>query len=84
MRKIIAITFVLFFVCPLFLMGSDNPGATLSYLKGYLSEIQGNNDEAIGYYGEALRLDPDSSDIRTELASLYIRKREFQKAEERR
>lgn len=74
--------FLVLFILPFSLFGSDYSESILSYLKGYRSETKGDFEEALNQYKEALKLDPKSSEIRTDMAFLYIKKGEPDRAEE--
>ncbi|HOD75981.1 MAG TPA: tetratricopeptide repeat protein, partial [Syntrophorhabdaceae bacterium] len=52
------------------------------FLRGYFSEALGRYDDAEANYSKALREDPGSAELRTSLASLFVKKGELQKAEE--
>ena len=82
MKKWVAVSFL---ICAALLCTSDllagYSGSVLSFLKGYRAEIRGRYDEAMEFYSEALREDPGSADVRTELALLYIKKGDLHKAE---
>jgi tetratricopeptide (TPR) repeat protein len=67
---------------PLPLFGSDYSSSIEFFLKGYRSETRGDHEEALAYYGAALKFNPDSAEIRAELAFLYIKKGDTDKAEE--
>ncbi|OLB19944.1 MAG: hypothetical protein AUH15_13150 [Acidobacteriales bacterium 13_2_20CM_55_8] len=42
--------------------------------------VQNKHDEAIGQYQQAMNLAPDNADLKLDLASLYVRKAEFEQA----
>jgi len=50
------------------------------YSRGVLFAIEGEVDEAIEEYENALRVDPESPYLMTELAALYIQRQEMDKA----
>ena len=75
------VTCVIFVLLPICVIANDYSSSILSFLRGYRSEVQGKYDDAIEHYKSALRFDPKSSDIRSELSFSYIRKGEIDKAE---
>jgi len=64
------------------LHSADSSNSVYFYLRGYLSETRGSYSVAMEYYGRALKDNPGSSEIRTSLASLYIKKGDIARAEE--
>ncbi len=50
-------------------LGAENGSAYFSFLKGYRAAQEGRYDQAVENYRAALRSDPNSSSIRSELAS---------------
>jgi tetratricopeptide (TPR) repeat protein len=81
MRILILSLFFLILWGPPAAMAANYGSAILNFLKGYRSESQGDYDQAVKSYGEALKADPESIDIRNELALAHFRNREFGKAE---
>src|SRR5512143_4100450 len=48
-------------------------GAYYEYLLGYEAELSGDWDEALKHYNEALRLDPSSYYLKTQMSYIYLR-----------
>ena len=80
MRRLIL--FILLALMPLPILAQEKGSSIVFFLKGYRSEIQGKYEEAMDNYRAALRLDPDSREIRTEIALLYIKKGDVAGAEQ--
>jgi tetratricopeptide (TPR) repeat protein len=66
---------------PAFPAKASSGSSLLDFIKGYRDAQAGRYDSAIEYYRSALSLDPGSASIRTELALLYVKKGEFNRAE---
>jgi len=54
--------------------------AYYKFAYGHLMEIQNKLDEALKYYNEALLNDPNSSEIKIQIAGIYNDKKEYDKA----
>ena len=79
MKKILFL-FVFLFL-PFSLFGSNYSSSILLYLKAYQSDKRGDYEEAIALYESLLKLNPGSSEIRNDLASIHIKKSQFNKNE---
>src|SRR5512145_552538 len=79
MKKALLLFLFIFLPAPLF--GSDYSDSILLYLKGYRSEKHGNHEEALAQYETLLKTNPDSSEIRNDLAYIHIKKGQLDKTE---
>jgi tetratricopeptide (TPR) repeat protein len=79
MRYLLSIILLAILAAPA--AGDDYTSSIYYFLKGYRSDTQGRHEEAINDYRTALSFNPESSDIRKELALAYLRKGEVNKAE---
>ena len=73
--------FLVIFLLPVSLLGSDYSDSIVIYLKAYQSDKQGNYDEALALYSSLLKLDPNSSEIRNDMAFIHIKKSQLDKSE---
>lgn len=76
-----AFIFVMLILLPLSASAGEKSSSIVDFLKGYRSETRGQYDEAIEQYRAALRSDPDSVQLRAEIALLFLKKGEVAEAE---
>jgi tetratricopeptide (TPR) repeat protein len=70
MRKLIIL--IIMALLPLPILAEDKSSSITNFLQGYRSEMLGKYDEAMERYKSALRLDPDSAELRAEIALLFM------------
>ncbi len=80
MKKFLIILLFVVLASPAF-AGGETGSSLFSFLEGYRSAQAGRYDEAIEHYKSALSDDPGSASIRGELALVYVKKGEYDKAE---